>query len=123
MMKKKDFVTLLMGTIGGILFSLGMCMVLLTEWGTMVQGIVFGAIGGLLLLAIFPVRRRMEGKPAIVWKGKTIAAVLLGAAGAIVFGVGMCMCMIWNMLVAGTLVGILGIVLLLCLIPLVKGIQ
>ena len=28
-MKKKDFVTLIMSTVGGILFALGMCMALL----------------------------------------------------------------------------------------------
>lgn len=28
-MKKKDFVTLIMSTVGGILFALGMCMTLL----------------------------------------------------------------------------------------------
>ena len=32
-MKKKDFVTLIMSTVGGILFALGMCMALIPEWG------------------------------------------------------------------------------------------
>lgn len=32
-MKKKNFVSLIMGTIGGILFAIGMCMRLLPEWG------------------------------------------------------------------------------------------
>ena len=32
-MKKKDFVTLMMSTVGGILFALGICMALLPEWG------------------------------------------------------------------------------------------
>ena len=31
-MKKKDFVTLMMSVVGGILFALGMCMALLPEW-------------------------------------------------------------------------------------------
>ena len=35
----------------------------------------------------------------------------------------MCMTMIWNMLVPGILIGIVGIVLLLCLIPLIKGLK
>ena len=30
-MKKKDFVTLIMSTVGGILFALGMCRTLLPE--------------------------------------------------------------------------------------------
>ena len=41
-MKKKDFVTLIMSVIGGILFALGMCMALLPEWGAMTQGVVMG---------------------------------------------------------------------------------
>lgn len=122
-MKKKDFVTLIMSTIGGILFALGMCMGLLPEWGAMKQGIVIGVVGAVILLAMVLVRRKMDGKPAIVFNGKAIGTTLLGIAGAIVLGVGMCMTMIWNMMVSGIIVGIVGIVLLLCLIPVVKGLK
>mgnify|MGYP000546393855 FL=1 len=122
-MKKKDFVTLILSTIGGILFALGMCMALLPEWGAMRQGIVIGVVGAVVLLAMVPVRRRMDGKPAIVFSGKAIGTTLLGIAGAIALGVGMCMTMIWNMMLPGIAVGIVGIVLLLCLIPVIKGLQ
>lgn len=122
-MKKKDFVTLIMSTVGGILFALGMCMALLPEWNSMLQGIVIGVIGAVVLLAMVLVRRKMDGKPAIVFNGKTIATTLLGIVGAIVFGIGMCMTMIWNMMITGIIVGIVGIVLLLCLIPVIKGLK
>ena len=122
-MKKKDFVTLILSTIGGILFALGMCMALLPEWGVLNQGIVIGAIGLVVLLAMLLVRRKMDGKPAIVFNARTIGITLLGVIGAIVLGVGMCMTMIWNMMVPGIIVGIVGIVLLLCLIPVVKGLE
>lgn len=122
-MKKKDFVTLILSTIGGILFALGMCMALLPEWGAMRQGIVIGVVGAVVLLAMVPVRRRMDGKPAVVFSGKAIGTTLLGIAGAIALGVGMCMTMIWNMMIPGIAVGIVGIVLLLCLIPVIKGLQ
>ena len=122
-MKKKNFVTLVMNTIGGILFALGMCMALLPEWDAMTQGVVVGIAGAVILLAMVLVRRKMDGKPAIVLNGKIIGTVLLGVLGAIVFGVGMCMTMIWDMLVPGIIVGIVGIVLLLCLIPLIKGLK
>ena len=122
-MKKKDFVTLILSTIGGILFALGMCMALLPEWGAMRQGIVIGVVGAVVLLAMVPVRRRMDGKPAIVFSGKAIGTTLLGIAGAIALGVGMCMTMIWNMMLPGIAVGIVGIVLLLCLIPVITGLQ
>lgn len=122
-MKKKDFVTLIMSAIGGILFALGMCMALLPEWGAMTQGIVIGIVGAVILLAMVLVRRKMDGKPAIVFNGKVVGTTLLGIAGAIVLGVGMCMTMIWNMMVSGIIVGIIGIVLLLCLIPVIKGLK
>lgn len=122
-MKKKDFVTLIMSTIGGILFALGMCMALLPEWGAMTQGIVMGVIGLVVLLAMALVRRKMDGKPAIVFNGKAVATTLLGVFGAIVFGVGMCMTMIWNLMVPGIVLGIVGIVLLLCLIPAIRGLK
>ena len=122
-MKKKDFVTLLLSTVGGILFALGMCMALLPEWGAMTQGIVIGVIGLAVLLVMVMVRRRMDGKPAIVFSGKAIAVTLFGIVAAVVFGVGMCMTMIWDMMVPGIIVGIVGIVLLLCLIPICKGLK
>lgn len=122
-MKKKDFVTLIMSTIGGILFALGMCMTLLTEWGVLNQGIVIGVVGAVILMTMLLVRRKMDGKPAIVFDARTIGIILLGVIGAIVLGVGMCMTMIWNMMVPGIIVGVVGIVLLLCLIPVVKGLE
>ena len=122
-MKKKDFVTLIMSTVGGILFALGMCMGLLPQWGAFKQGVVIGVVGVVVLLAMVLVRRKMEGKPMVVLNGKAIGTALLGAVGAIALGVGMCMTMIWDMLVPGIIVGIVGIVLLLCLIPVVKGLK
>lgn len=122
-MKKKDFVTLLMSTVGGILFALGMCMALLPEWGAMAQGIVIGAVGLVVLAVMFMVRRKMDGKPAIVFNGKAIATTLFGVLATVVFGVGMCMVMVWDMMVPGIIVGIVGIILLLCLIPICKGLK
>lgn len=122
-MKKKDFVTLIMSTISGILFALGMCMGLLPEWDAMPQGIVIGVIGAVVLVAMVLVRRKMDGKPMIVFNGKAIGTSLLGVAGAIILGVGMCMVMVWEMMVPGIIVGIVGIVLLLCLIPVIKGLK
>ncbi len=122
-MQKKDFVTLIMSTVGGILFALGMCMALVPEWGAMVPGIIIGVIGAVILLVMIIVRRKMDGKPAIVFNGKAIGATLLGVAGAIILGVGMCMTMMWEMLLPGIIVGIVGIVALLCLIPVIKGLK
>ncbi len=122
-MQKKNFVSMIMGTVGGILFAIGMCMCLLPEWGAFTQGVVIAAVGAVVLLSMLIVRRKMEGRPAVHLSGKAVGSVLLGIAGALVLGVGMCMVMIWNMLIPGILIGIVGIVLLLCLIPVVKGLQ
>ena len=122
-MQKKNFVSMLLGTVGGILFAIGMCMCLLPEWGVFTQGIIIGAVGAVVLLAMLIVRRKMEGKPAVRLNGKAVGSVLLGVIGALVLGVGMCMVMIWSMMIHGILVGIVGIILSLCLIPLVKGLK
>ena len=122
-MKKKNFVSLIFGTVGVILFGIGMCMCLLPEWGAFTPGVVIAAAGIVVLLVLLMVRRKMEGKPAVHISGKAVGAVLLSIAGALVLGVGMCMTMIWNMLVPGIVMGAAGILLLLCLIPLIKGLK
>ena len=69
-MQKKNFVSMLLGTVGGILFAIGMCMCLLPEWGVFTQGIIIGAVGAVVLLAMLIVRRKMEGKPAVRLSGQ-----------------------------------------------------
>ena len=123
-MKKENFVSLILGTIGGILFAIGMCMCLLPEWNAFQPGVAMAAIGIVVLLAMLIVRRKMEGKPAVKLNAKTIGTVALGIVGALVLGVGMCMTMVWqNLMVPGIVVGVIGLVLLLCLIPLCKGLK
>ena len=123
-MSKKNFVSMILGTIGGILFALGMCMAMIPEWNAVKPGVVVGCVGAVVLLIMLMVRRKMEGKPVFVkLTAKTIGTVVLGVAGALILGVGMCMVMVWDMLIWGVVVGLVGIILLLCLIPLVKGIK
>lgn len=69
-MSRKKFVTLLLGFIGGILFALGMCMCLISEWNAFLPGIAVGAAGVIVLLILLIVRRRQQGKPAISWNAK-----------------------------------------------------
>ena len=122
-MKRKDFVTLIMSVIGGILFALGMCMVLIPEWGAMTPGIAVGTVGIVVLFIMLMVRRKMDGKPAIKFNGKAIATTLFGIFATAVFGVGMCMVMVWDMMILGIVVGLVGLVLLLCLFPICKGLK
>lgn len=122
-MKKKNFVSLVMGAVGGVLFALGMCMALLPEWNAFTQGIVIGTVGTVILLAMLIVRRKMDGKPAVKLNGKAAAAVALGVFGALVLGAGMSLVMVYDMLLLGTAAGMAGILLLLALIPICRGVE
>lgn len=122
-MKKKDFVTLILSVVGGLLFSLGMCLALVPEMGTITQGVVLGVVGLIVLLAMVIVRRKMDGKPAITFNGRAIGITLYSIFSTAVFGVGMCMVLVSSQMVWGIVVGIVGIVLLLGLIPICKGLK
>lgn len=122
-MKKSSFVAMLLGTISGVLFALGMCMALIPEWDAFQPGIIFGCIGLVLGLITIVIWRKMEHKQPIQISGKTILTIIVGVIGALALGVGMCFCMIWNKMVIGIIIGLIGIVVLLSLIPLVKGIK
>lgn len=122
-MKKSTFVAMLLGTVGGILFALGMCMALIPEWNAFRPGIIMGVIGAVVLLIMVLVWRKMEDKAPIKLSGKTISAILIGIIGALLFGVGMCLTMVWSHMVPGILIGVVGIVVLLCLIPFIKGLK
>ena len=122
-MKKSNFVALILGTVGCVFFALGMCMCLIQEWGVSRQGIVCGAAGLVVLLAGLLIWRKMEGKAPIVVSPRTLGLVAPGVAGALLLGVGMCLSMVFGKLVAGIVVGLIGIVALLLLIPLAKGLK
>lgn len=122
-MKKSSFVAMMLGTVSGVFFSLGMCMALLPEWNAFKPGVIFGAIGIVLGLITFLVWRKMEGKAPIKLNGRMIALTAFGIVGALTLGVGMCFCMVWENIILGTLIGLVGVLLLLALIPITKGIQ
>lgn len=122
-MKKSSFVAMLMGTISGVLFALGVCMALIPEWNAFQPGIIFGCIGLLLGLVTWIVWRKMEHKQPIQFTGKTIFTIIVGILGALALGVGMCFSMVWDKMVIGIVIGLIGIIVLLSLIPLIKGIK
>ena len=114
---------MILGTIGGVFTSIGMCMCLLPEWNAFKPGVVMGCVGLFVLLITLIVWRKMTNKEPIRMSGKTIGTIILGVAGALLLGVGMCLVMVWSKLVFGIIVGIAGIILLMTLIPLVKGLK
>ncbi len=119
-MKKKNFVTLLLGSVGGLLFSLGMCMCLLPEWELFKPGVFTACLGFVILLTLFIIRFKADGKHIKI-NAKVLLKTLYGIIGALVLGVGMCMIMVWDMMLWGIVVGIAGIVMLLFLVPMCVG--
>lgn len=82
-----------------------------------------GVVGAAVLLIMALIWRKMEHKAPLRLSGKTIGTALIGIAGALLFGVGMCLTMVWGRMVLGVMIGIAGIVVLLGLIPFVKGLK
>lgn len=82
-----------------------------------------GVIGAVVLLFMILVWRNMKNKAPIKLSGKTIGAMFIGIVGALLLGVGMCLTMVWSNMIVGIVIGIIGIVVLLCLIPFIKGLK
>lgn len=122
-MKKSTFVSMILGSIGGILFALGMCMILIPEWNVFQQGVIIGVIGAVVLLIMVLVWRKMENKEPIKLSGKTIWAILIGIVGALLLGIGMCLTMVWSNMVIGIVIGVVGIIVLLSLNPFIRGLK
>lgn len=122
-MKKSSFVALLLGTVSGVFFALGMCMAMIPEWNSFRPGVVLGCAGLVLGLVTILVWRKMEHKQPVHVSGKALLTIAFGILGTLALGVGMCFCMVWDKMFLGIVLGLGGIVLLLCLIPLTKGIQ
>ena len=122
-MKKSSFVALVMGTVSGVLFALGMCMALLPEWEAFREGVIMGAVGIVLGIVTAIVWCKMEKKKLPKLNGKNVLRIVYAIVAALVLGVGMCMCLVWEQIIWGTLVGLLGMVMLIFFIPMVKGIK
>lgn len=122
-MKKSNFVAMILGTISCIFFALGMCMAMIEEWNAFKPGIVVGCVGLVFALITVLIWRKMENKAPIKITGKEVLTVAIGVIGALALGVGMCFCMVWNNMVPGIIIGLVGIIVLMCLIPLCKGLK
>ena len=85
--------------------------------------IAYLVIGLVILLITLIVWRRMEGKEPIKLNGKTVGTVVLAIFGALLLGIGMSLCMVFGKMILGVVIGLVGIVVLLMLIPLTKGLK
>ena len=122
-MKKSNFVALIMWTVSGVLFALGMCMALLPEWNAFNEGVAFGVVGIVLSIITAIIWCKMEKKKLPKPSGKNVFRIVYAVVAALIFGTGLCMCLVVKQFIWGTLVGLLGIIMLIALIPMIKGIK
>lgn len=120
-MKKSYFVTLIMSFISILTFGIGMCMCLLPEWDMFNSGLIIGSIGLVLSIITVIVYRKMEHKEPFNVSLRGIGLILFGVFAVLCFGVGMSLTMVYNSIAIGVAIGGIGIILLICLIPMIKG--
>lgn len=61
-MKKETLLEIILGTIGGLIFAIGMCMSLIPEWDLFNAGVVIAVVGFIILLCIIPIYRKEHPK-------------------------------------------------------------
>ena len=122
-MKKSSFVALMLGTVSGVFFALGMCMALLPEWNAFTLGIMFSAVGIVLGIITMLIWCKMEKKKMPKMNGKNMFRFIYTIVAILVLGIGMCMCLVWEQIILGTLIGLIGIIMLIALVPMIKGIK
>lgn len=115
-MKKDTLLEIILGTIGGLIFAIGMCMCLIPEWNMLKAGVVVAIIGFLVLLCIIPVYKSSHPKKhhgPINW-GIVITWVI-GIVGALIMGFGMSKVMVENAsqsdMIVGIATGIIGLII------------
>ncbi|MCI5984126.1 MAG: hypothetical protein MRZ35_02620 [Firmicutes bacterium] len=115
-MRKETLLEIVLGTIGGLIFALGMCMCLIPEWNMMVGGIIASIIGFIILLCIIPVYRKSHPKTKVNKQTDwgIIAAFIIGLIGALTMGFGMSKIMVDSAsktdMIIGLITGIIGLI-------------
>ena len=117
-MKKETLLEIILGTVGGLVFAIGMCMCLLPEWNLFRVGVVVTIIGFVILLCIIPIYRKEH--PKKVSNKKTdwglVFTWIIGVVGALIMGFGMSKIMVNTPdkmdMIVGMITGVIG--LLIC---------
>ena len=117
-MKKETLLEIILGTIGGLVFAIGMCMCLLPEWNMFAAGVVTTIIGFIILLCIIPVYKCSHPKKEKQSKQMNWAIVItwtVGVVGALIMGFGMSKVMVGNPkasdMVVGIITGVVGLII------------
>ena len=120
-MKKETLIEIILGTIGGLVFAIGMCMCLLPEWNMFTAGVITTIIGFVILLCIIPVYKNLHPKKIKENKPINLGIVLtwtVGVAGALLMGFGMSKILVGNAktsdMIVGLITGVVG--LLICVL-------
>ena len=116
-MKKETLLEIILGTIGGLTFAIGMCMCLIPEWNMLKPGVVVGAVGFLILLCIIPVYRKehpkKENKKPV--DCGIVATWTIGVVGSLIMGFGMSKILVGDAstsdIVVGLITGVVGLVI------------
>lgn len=110
-MKKETLLEIILGTIGGLIFAIGMCMCLIPEWNMFTVGVVVTIFGFIILLGIIPVYRNSHPKKvhAPVNFGIVITWIV-GIIGALIMGFGMSQVMTNGNMLIGVIFGIVGLI-------------
>ena len=119
-MKKETLLEIILGTVGGLIFAIGMCMCLIPEWNLFTAGIVVSIIGIIILLCIIPIYRKEH--PKKVSNKKTdlglVLTWIIGIVGSLIMGYGMSKIMVDSPdkmdMIIGMITGVLG--LLICVL-------
>lgn len=118
-MKKDTLLEIILGTIGGLIFAIGMCMCLLPEWNLFKEGVIVTIIGFITLLCIIPIYRKAHPrKPRGEINWSLALTFTVGIIGSLIMGFGMSKVMIEGATKSDMIVGIItGIVgLLVCVL-------
>lgn len=89
-MKKDTLLEIILGTIGGLVFAMGMCMCLVPEWNMLKVGVGVALVGFIILLFIIPVYRKTHPRKKhgpVNWG--LVLTWVIGVIGALIMGFGM----------------------------------
>lgn len=114
-MKKETLLEIILGTVGGLIFALGMCMCLIPEWDLFNAGVVVATLGFIILLCIIPVYKSNHlSKPHKPVNFGFVMAWVIGIIGALVMGFGMSKTMVDGAgsgdMLMGIIFGIIGLI-------------
>ena len=119
-MKKETLLEIILGTVGGLTFAIGLTMCLIPEWNLFAAGVIVSIIGFIILLCIIPLYRKDH--PKKVSSKQTdwglVLTWVVGVVGALIMGFGMSQIMVEGRdkadMIIGMITGVIG--LLICVL-------